>query len=331
MSDFYTYRREVTGKRRRRQAAVILLAALALFALGFGLYRLGAGGGGEAQATPSPTPSSTPEPTPEGTPEPAVGADPQRILPAVENAAWDTAVPVEATIDLEYLNTDSRMIALPELGTAAGSYFDTVTFVGDSITSGMGIYATGLPNAHFCAYIGAGPNSIVNNVSMKNAVTGVTETPLEAIAASQPDYVYLMFGTNSMVSQGNEESFIAYYGRMIDMLRELLNPGVVYYIQAIPGVQEWVRDSKPGLDNARIETVNNMLANLALQKDCYFINVTEVLNQADGSQVDEYQTKDGIHFQPSGYRAWAEYLATHTAWNARTVYNGQNPYKIFGK
>ena len=53
-------------------------------------------------------------------------------------------------------------------------------------------------------------------------------------------------------------------------------------------------------------------------------------NPADGSQIDDYQTSDGVHFTPSGYRAWAEYLATHTVWNRRSLYSGQNPYYIYG-
>ena len=119
--------------------------------------------------------------------------------------------------------------------------------------------------------------------------------------------------------------------RLIDMLREQLNPGVILYIQAIPGVQETVVASKPGLDNQRIATVNDLLANMALRKGCYYVNIREALtNTADGSQIDDYATKDGVHFNAAGYHAWAEYLATHTVWNRRSVYSGENPYYIYG-
>ena len=115
------------------------------------------------------------------------------------------------------------------------------------------------------------------------------------------------------------------------MLREQLNPGVAFYIQSIPGVQEDVVQSKPGLDNTRIATANDLLANMALRKGCYFVNVREVLtNPVDGSQYDDYATKDGVHFNAAGYQAWADYLATHTVWNRRSQYLGQNPYYIYG-
>ncbi|HIZ62741.1 MAG TPA: SGNH/GDSL hydrolase family protein [Candidatus Gemmiger avistercoris] len=335
MSDFYTYRNEFSRKRRQRRIVGVLSVLFALACLGAAWYWYQSR---EPEQTPAPTPTpaaaeptQSPETAATPAPTPATGETPERIVQAVDTAVWNTSTPVEQTIDTEYFNTDHRMVGVPMLGTVTDSYFNTVTFVGDSIASGLGLYATGLPNAKYATYISAGVNSFVNNATMTNAVTHVEETPMEAIAATQPDYVYLLVGTNNLVTQGNEDSFIAYYERLIDMLRERLNPGVIFYIQAIPGVQETVVESKPGLDNARIATVNDLLANLALRKGCYFVNIREALtNPADGSQIDDYQVTDGVHFNPAGYRAWAEYLATHTVWNRRSIYSGQNPYYIYG-
>lgn len=336
MADFYTYRNEFASRRRKQRLVLVLVLVLALLCAVAGWFFMSHQAPEQADpaqadalaAEPTATPAVTQAPTPEPV---QTGAEPRRIVRAVETSVWDTATPVEQTIDTEYLNTDHRMIGVPMLGTVTSKYFDTVTFVGDSIASGLGIYQTGFPNAKYATYVSAGVNSFVNNTSMNNAVTKVSETPMEAIVATQPDYVYILVGTNNLVTQGNEESFIAYYERFIDMLREQLNPGVILYIQAIPGVQETVVQTKPGLDNARIATVNDLLANLALRKGCYFVNIREALtNPADGSQIDEYQTSDGVHFSPAGYRAWAEYLATHTVWNRRSQYSGQNPYYIYG-
>ena len=280
-----------------------------------------------------PTAETAATATPEQ-PEPTAQTpgNPQRLLPAVDNAAWDTATPVEQTIDLEYLNTDSRMAALPALGTVERSHFDTVTFLGDSITEGMECYATGYQNAHVRAYRGAGPESVVYNTTVKDHIRNVQEPAFDAVVETQPDALYILFGTNTLVN-GSEDTatkFITYYEKMIDMFHESL-PNVPIYVQSIPGVQEDVVASKPGLDNTRIATVNDLLANMALRKGCYYINIREALtNPADGSQIDDYATKDGVHFNAAGYHAWAEYLATHTVWNRRSVYSGENPYYIYG-
>lgn len=344
MSDFYTYRNEVAGRKRKRKLMLILILVLAAACAGVGWFwmqhdaqpaAVTSAEPASAETSAVPTEELPTEEPPTETPAPAqpasAGEAPARIVQAVDTAVWDTSTAVEQTIDTEYLNTDHRMVAVPMLGTVAPSYFDTVTFAGDSIASGLGIYDTGYHNAHYATYVSAGVQTFVNNVSVKNAVTGANETPMETIAASQPDYLYILVGTNNLVVQGSEDSFIAYYERLIDMLREQLNPGVTIYIQSIPGVQEDVVASKPGLDNTRIATVNDLLANMALRKGCYYINIREALtNPADGSQIDDYATKDGVHFNAAGYHAWAEYLATHTVWNRRSVYSGENPYYIYG-
>ena len=332
MADFYTYRKEV-NRRRRWNRAMVFLVILLVIACGFvGMYWFRRSGQEQPVQAETPAAEQTPETAAEPVPTAApVTEGPRRLLPEVEESSWNTSVPVEPALDQEYRSTDARMVALPAGTRVSDSYFDTVTFVGDSIASGLGIYNTGITNAQYCTYVSASANSFGNNASMKNAVTGVTETPLEAVPATQPDAIYILVGTNNLVTQGNESGFLAYYEKMIDMLRERLTPGVEIYIQSIPGVQETVVQSKPGLDNARIETVNNMLANLALRKGCHYLNIAEVLNEADGRQMDAYTTKDGIHFNASGYAAWREYLYDHTAYSARTIYDGQNPYKIFGK
>lgn len=139
------------------------------------------------------------------------------------------------------------------------------------------------------------PESVVYNTTVKDHIRNVQEPAFDAVVETQPDALYILFGTNTLVN-GSEDTatkFITYYEKMIDMFHESL-PNVPIYVQSIPGVQEWVKDSKPGLQNDRIKLVNNLLANMALRKGCYFVNIAEALNQPDGSQIDEYEA-DGIH------------------------------------
>ena len=299
MADYYHYRQKIEKQRRRRNAVVALMVVLIILCAAAGFFWMSRHNqqANTPQAEPTmPTAETAATATPEQ-PEPTAQTpgNPQRLLPAVDNAAWDTATPVEQTIDLEYLNTDSRMAALPALGTVERSHFDTVTFLGDSITEGMECYATGYQNAHVRAYRGAGPESVVYNTTVKDHIRNVQEPDFDDVVETQPDALYILFGTNTLVN-GSEDTatkFITYYEKMIDMFHESL-PNVPIYVQSIPGVQEWVKDSKPGLQNDRIKLVNNLLANMALRKGCYFVNIAEALNQPDGSQIDEYEA-DGIH------------------------------------
>lgn len=196
MSDFYTYRNEVAGKKRKRSLMLALLIVLAAACAGVGWFWMqrdvqpaeGEAAAAEPVSTSESTEAESEAPVEAAAPaEPvSTGDGPARIVQAVDTAVWDTSTAVEQTIDTEYLNTDHRMVAVPMLGTVTSSYFDTVTFAGDSIASGLGIYDTGYKNAHYATYVSAGVQTFVNNVSVKNAVTGATETPMETIVASQP-------------------------------------------------------------------------------------------------------------------------------------------------
>lgn len=339
MADYYYYRRKVENQKRRRRAVVALLAVLVLLcaAAGYLYFRSDSGTPpaavptGAAPATPTPAPATAEQAatTETATDESAAPFAPQRLLPAIDASAWDHSDPVTQTIDFDYTGTDARMVGLPALGRVSRDHFNTVTFLGDSITEGLAIYDTGLPNAHVRGYRSTGPQIIVNNTVARDEVRGVEEPALDAVVATQPDFLYVLFGTNTLTVQGNEDAFLAYYERMIQILQENL-PGVPIYIQSIPGVQEAVVETTPGLDNARIQTVNNMLANLALRTGCYFLNIQEALCTPAGDQIDDYSAADGIHFNPTGYGAWVEYLSTHTAWNRRNTYEGVDPWYILG-
>ena len=54
------------------------------------------------------------------------------------------------------------------------------------------------------------------------------------------------------------------------------------------------------------------LAAIALEKNCAFLNLWEVLADENGDLKAEYAQKDGYHVKPEGYTVWVDYLRTHT-------------------
>lgn len=71
--------------------------------------------------------------------------------------------------------------------------------------------------------------------------------------------------------------------------------------------------------------MNDRLAALAFEKGCHYLNVQEYLCR-DGVLNWDIAAKDGIHMNQDGYRAWLDYLATHTAYSAAASYVGGTPY-----
>uniref|UniRef100_UPI0025921970 hypothetical protein n=1 Tax=uncultured Bilophila sp. TaxID=529385 RepID=UPI0025921970 len=70
------------------------------------------------------------------------------------------------------------------------------------------------------AYEGASPNNFVNRTTMKNA-NDEEEIPLDILAADPPAKLYLLVGTNALASGTKDESFLNYYGRLLDDLKSI--------------------------------------------------------------------------------------------------------------
>ena len=208
---------------------------------------------------------------------------------------------------------DFRMAAVPASDAVDRSWFSQVSFLGDSLTQGMQLYEKGLKNAMFCAYKGIGPNTVVNNTACKKA-DGTKEVPLDALVAQQPKAVYILLGTNALNKNSDYTGFLTYYRLMIDMIQQKL-PNTPIYVQSITPVRPELcqKQNYEGLNKERLCKINDELAAIALEKDCYFLNLWEVLADENGDLKAEYAQADGYHIKPDGYSAWVDYLRTHTA------------------
>ena len=280
--------------------------------------------GGQPQETAlpqeSPAPTQSPEETAQPTQDPQQTTQPTaapiqtteaavRILPDLDPAAWNTSQRVEQTLDTGYHNTDFRMVSVPESPAVELDYFNDVAFLGDSITQGLYIYDTGLPNAKFFAYKNSGPDSIVNRTTLKN-ITGTEEVALDALAASAPKSVYVMLGMNTLRG-GGDERYFTYYSQMLDMIREVLGPDVPIYVESMTPTTAETGAERPALSSEYVYNINCLLATLALEKGCYFLNVYDYMLDDTGHMDPAYAAQDGIHMNPTGYARWVECLRTH--------------------
>ena len=222
--EFYeqTRRRKRKAARRRFVAAIVVLGAVLAAALL--LVRCG------KQAEPAPAATEEPQAT-------AAPAPLKAQTGREDDGSWNTREPVEQTIDGEIRSADYRMLALPANGKADSSYLNGVTFLGDSLTQGFQTY-TGLEakdRSYFCAYKGMGVKQVVDDAAVKN-LAGEEQVPMQALIDSQPDNVYVELGVNTL-NNTTDESFIAYYDRMLERLTSELPDGVGIYVQALPPIR----------------------------------------------------------------------------------------------
>ena len=207
-------------------------------------------------------------------------------------------------------------LALAENGRVDMSYFDDVLFIGDSLTQGFQVYTSGISNASYAAYIGAGPRTFIEGTVTN--IDGETVKPIDEILAASPKKVYILLGTNAMETL-TDEAFLEYYARFLEFLVPQLPEDTVYYIEAIPPVTQ-AKAADENFTLERIRGVNEKLALLAYQHGMHYLDLYGALCGEDGYLKAEYAADDGMHLNNEGYSAWREMLITHTA------YSAENPY-----
>ena len=205
---------------------------------------------------------------------------------------------------------DSSVIRQPSCGQVDLSYFADAAFLGDSLTVGFSDYNINLGGALICGYTGVGPDAIVNRSVVKSSIRG-EEIAMDVLTAAQPKKLYILVGTNTLTTVGAADRFLAYYGQMLDQLKEAL-PGCTIYVQSIPPVRPEAAAEKPGLASDIVRPVNEQLAQLAASKGC----LKEVL-----------AAPDGVHLSAgNGYGAWVTYLRNHAKYAADNVWTPGSAY-----
>ena len=242
---------------------------------------------------------------------------------ATANAGGGTAVtleqfgPARQTAGAYHVKVyDSSVIRQPGCGQVDLSYFSDAAFLGDSLTVGFSDYSINLGGALICGYTGVGPDAIVNRSAVKSSVRG-QEVALDVLAAARPKKLYILLGTNTLTTLGASDRFLAYYGQMLDMLREALGDDCVIYVQSIPPVRPSAAAKKPGLASDVLRGVNEQLAQLAASKGCVYLDLWEALADGEGNLKEMLAAPDGVHLSAgNGYGAWVTYLRNHAKYSA---------------
>ena len=211
---------------------------------------------------------------------------------------------------------DASVIRQPSCGQVDLSYFADAAFLGDSLTVGFSDYQINLGGALICGYTGVGPDAIVNRSAVKSSTRG-QEIALDVLAAAQPKKLYILLGTNTLTTLGASDRFLAYYGQMLDDLRQTLGDDCVIYVQSIPPVRPEAAAEKPGLASDVLQGVNEQLAQLAASKGCVYLDLWEALADGEGNLKEMLAAPDGVHLSAgNGYGAWVTYLRNHAKYNA---------------
>ena len=300
MADYQEYRRRILRKRWRRTFAVAGLLVLLILLSAVGLLWKHLHREQSPAAVQGPTIFQQELQSSEWN---TISYTPARRLTVQTTSAGSTAM-------------DFRLAALDRTTAVDRSYFANVCFLGDSLTVGFSDYQINLSGALICGYTGVGPDAIVNRAAVKSPTRG-QEVALDVLAAAQPKKLYILLGTNTLTTLGASDRFLAYYGQMLDELRQTLGEDCIIYVQSIPPVRPAAAEKKPGLASDVLRGVNEQLAQLAASKGCVYLDLWEALADGEGNLKEMIAAPDGVHLSAgNGYGAWVTYLRNHAKYSA---------------
>ena len=319
-------RREV---RRKRQRLAVAGTAAGILVLS-GIITLLLPKSMKGETDPTPIATANPSGTRLVAPLPYAGEGDSSGA-AVQTLNWGTVGPQKQDADAGYTYTalPAAPAALPEFGRVDTSWFADAAFLGDSLTAGFCVneYNIDVGGALVCGYEGISPNTIVNRTTVTSPDRG-EEIPMDVLAAAQPAKLYILIGTNALVQPGNDDSFLAYYAKMLDDLRTTL-PNTVFYVQSVlPATQTEIADSLPGLAPDRLAVINAAIQKLCAERGCCYLDLNAEFADDAGCLQSDFAQPDGVHLTVSGYSKWVSYLCTHVPYDKDNPYQAGSTYYL---
>lgn len=243
-------------------------------------------------------------------------AQPSSTAPAPEQK-WNTMEAQEGPVNAgAQVAAISSLVSVPANGQLSLEYFRDALFIGDSVTEGFAIYEPLKSIAKIYGIRNATPKTFLDNSTVIDHGHNATEIPAiwDAISAEKPGKIYIMIGTNSIVSDPSDDALMHWYDLLLDKLMQTF-PGVPIYVQGLTPVSKACAEENSNYSLSRLHTLNNKIAQMAATKGLYYIDTHEALANDEGYLPDEITGWGGMHILPSGYFTWVDYLRTHTVYN----------------
>ena len=117
-----------------------------------------------------------------------------------------------------------------------------------------------------------------------------------------------MLGVNEL-GWYNDQRYYDNYSDLINLIREAQPQAQIYLQTLIPVTSK--KSAGSYINNPQILVYNDIIAQLAEEKQVFLVDVWSAFAGADGA-LDEAGSVDGVHLTRSYYQRWLDYLKAHT-------------------
>ncbi len=170
-------------------------------------------------------------------------------------------------------------------------YFADDLFIGDSITTGIHLYNK-LDMKNVAASVGYTPYKAYTEAC--DLYDGTSKTALEYAKSMQPKRIYIMLGSNGLLSAGAMEDS---YNTLIDKLKEACPDSELYCISVTPVAQYTDYE----ITNDMVRDFNSFIKSACGLKGVTYVDFYSVMITEDGYANAELVADDGLHFNGSTY------------------------------
>ena len=212
-------------------------------------------------------------------------------------------------------------VTLGETDDMGQSYLEKIVFLGDSNTAHLSSkHYTKIEGMVDDSQIWTGDGDTlalsmsIDRTTIIDPEDGSASSLPELAAKYKPEYLVITVGYNSRNME--DEGFIRSYKKMVNTVKEN-SPSTKIILQSIFPVLKG--DNVPDADvaNARLDTLNGYILNIAEELDVKYLDTKSVLKDENGhlkagySKSGGFNHSDGYHLNDVGLLAVLNYIKTH--------------------
>ena len=194
----------------------------------------------------------------------------------------------------------------PECDPVGDSYFADAVFIGDSIMVGIES-ASVFPEADYVCQVGM---SISSTLHRNQNLQGVNHKvrAVDVAASYQPKKIYVLLGVNTLDCV-SAETALKDYTVFLDELLPLV-PDCIVYLLSVPPMSKRGFAKIKTTNPARYQEFEQLLRQLAQDRNLYYIDLYHLLTDEAGVMKDEYAAGD-YHLQKAAFALLHDHLMTH--------------------
>lgn len=170
-------------------------------------------------------------------------------------------------------------------------FFANDLFIGDSITTGIHLYNK-LDMKNVAASVGYTPYKAYTEEC--DLYDGTSATALDYAKKMQPERIYIMLGSNGLLSAGAMEDS---YKTLIDKLSDACPSAEIYCISVTP-VAKYTDYT---ITNDMVTSFNEFIKTACKEKGVIYIDFYAEMIDAEGYARADMVADDGLHFNGSTY------------------------------